>query len=328
MAKYIVKRIFYIIFVFFIMSVLLFFLYNSIPGDPARAEVQELKGKVSPEAIEKAYKEARARYGLDDPLIVRYQKWMTRLLTLNLGYSQKYKADINKLIVPPIKTTVFINIFDIILTLAITIPLGIVMAVHKNSIFDRTVQALTIVGFSVPTFIVALVFIYLFAVKLRWFPVSGMNTPNFQGTPWAKFVDTVWHITLPIIIMIFGALAGMTRYVRAAMVDALSMDFIRTARAKGVKEKVVIYSHAWRNALLPVITLIISWVMSIFAGSLILESMFSLNGMGKFYIDALMAGDYNVALALQVFYILIGLVGNLITDLSYGLVDPRVRINE
>lgn len=189
-------------------------------------------------------------------------------------------------------------------------------------------QVLTIVGHSLPVFIIALLFIYLFAVKLRWFPVSGMKTPNFSGTPWQEFKNMMWHLTLPLTVLTIGSLAGMTRYVRAAMIDALSMDYVKTARAKGLRERVVIYSHAWRNALLPVITLIIGWFMSIFSGSIVTESMFVLEGMGKIYISSLNNQDYNVAIAIQLFYIVMAVLGNLIADISYGIVDPRVRVNK
>lgn len=139
-------------------------------------------------------------------------------------------------------------------------------------------------------------------------------------------VSTIWHF--PVIVMTVAALGSMTRYVRAAMIDALRMDYIRTARAKGLKEKVVIYSHAWRNALLPVITLIISWFMSIFMGSIVIEQIFQLNGIGKMYYVGLMNQDYDMALAVNMLYCIITLLSNLITDLSYGLVDPRVRIDK
>ena len=135
-------------------------------------------------------------------------------------------------------------------------------------------------------------------------------------------------MTLPVLVMTVGSLGGMTRYVRAAMIEALSMDYIRTARAKGLREKVVVYSHAWRNALLPVITVLIGWFISIFSGSLIIEQKFALNGMGQLYYQGLMNNDFELALAIQMFYVLIALVGQLITDLSYGIVDPRVRVNK
>lgn len=328
MTKYISKRILYMIFVFCVMSLILFFLYNLIPGDPARAQVEPLKDKLTPEEYQLRYEQARKSLGLDDPLIVRYGRWIGGVLKLDFGDSSVYKKPVIDVVIPPMKNTIFINVFVVLAVLLITIPLGIRTAVKQNSGFDKTVQVLTVVGHSVPVFIMALLFIFIFAVKLRWFPVSGMNTPNFKGTGFALFKDTMYHLALPLIIMIVGSLAGVTRYVRAAMIDALSMDYIKTARAKGLKEKVVIYSHAWRNALLPVITLIIGWLMSVFSGSLVIEAMFNLHGMGKFYIDALNNQDYNIALAIQMFYIVIALVGNLITDISYGFVDPRVKVDQ
>jgi len=327
MGKYILKRVFYMIFVFFIMSFILFFLYNMIPGDPVRAQLEPLKNKLTPEEYQYIYEQLRKALGLDDPLIVRYGKWISNTLRGNLGNSLVYKQPVLEVVKTPLKNTVFINIFAIALALGITIPLGIHCAVKRNSIFDKTVQVLTIVGYSIPVFIIVLLFIYIFAVTLEWFPVSGMSTPNFKGTPFEAFLDRLYHLALPLMVLTVGSLGGMTRYVRAAMIDALSMDYIKTARAKGLKERVVIYSHAWRNALLPVITLIIGWLMSVFSGSLVVERMFNLHGMGKFYIDALANQDYNVALAIQMFYIVIALIGNLIADLSYGLVDPRVRVN-
>lgn len=327
MLKYIFKRLIYMVFIFFVMSIVLFSVYNLIPGDPARVEVEGLKATLKPDDYQRAYEEARQRLGLDEPKIVRYGKWMGGILTGDFGQSSVYKKPVTTVIKAPMGNTIFINIFSIFLALVITIPLGIICAVKKKSIFDNAVQVLTIVGYSIPVFIFSLIFIYIFAVKLRWFPVSGMNTPNFSGTGFAWFLDRMYYLALPLIVMTVGNLGGLTRYVRAAMIEALRMDYIRTARAKGLKEKVVIYSHAWRNALLPVITLIIGWVMSVFSGSLVIESIFNLNGMGKFYIAALTNQDYNVALAVQLFYMLIALAGNLIIDLSYGLVDPRVRVN-
>ena len=198
----------------------------------------------------------------------------------------------------------------------------------KFSKFDNAVQVLTIVGYSVPVYIIALVFMYIFSVKLGIFPLSGMNSPNFQGSGLAFFLDRMYYLALPLIVMTIAALGSMTRYVRAAMIDALSMDYIRTARAKGLREKVVIYSHAWRNALLSVVTLIIGWFMSVFMGSIIIEQMFQLNGIGQMYYKGLMNQDYDLALAIQMLYCVITLISNLITDLSYGIVDPRVRVNK
>ena len=210
-----------------------------------------------------------------------------------------------------------------------TIPLGIFCAVHKGKKVDNTVQVVTMLGYSLPIYIIALIFMFFFCVLWRIFPISGTKTAGaIYATKWDEFVDMLYHIALPTIVMTFASLGGMTRYVRSAMIDALSMDYIRTARAKGLKEKVVIYSHAWRNALLPIITSIIGWFISIFSGSVIIENTFSLNGMGKLYWAGLSNLDFELVLAIQMFYTIVALVGSLIMDISYGLVDPRVRVDK
>lgn len=328
MLKYIGKRLVYMVGVFFVVSVIMFALFNNVPGDRALNQVIAVKGKVSEEQFQVMYEQARESLGLDDPIPVRYVKWMGNLLQGNLGYSTFYKKDVVDVLGEPLKNTIYINICATILALLITIPLGIRCAVKKFSKFDNAVQVLTIVGYSVPIYIIGLVFIYLFSVRFGIFPISGMNSPNFQGTGLAFFADRMHYLALPLIVMTVASLGGMTRYVRAAMIDALRMDYIRTARAKGLKEKVVIYSHAWRNALLSVITLIIGWFMNVFMGSIIIEQIFQLNGIGKMYYTGLLNQDYDVALAIQMLYCVITLISNLVTDLSYGIVDPRVRINK
>lgn len=338
MAKYIAKRIVYIIVVFLILSLLLFFLYNLIPSDPARAELEPIKRSLKPAEYQALYRELRERMGLDDPLIVRYARWMgfapqksggySGLIQGDFGYSNFRKTEVKNIVVEPMKYTIFINIFSTILALGITIPLGIYCAVHKRGKVDNSVQVFTIIGYSIPIYIIALVFIYLFAVLLRIFPVMGMKAPGSMLTGFDAFLERLYYSALPLIVMTFASLGGMTRYVRAAMIESLSMDYIRTARAKGLREKIVIYSHAWRNALLPVITVIIGWFLGIFSGSIIIESTFSLNGMGYLYIQGLNNNDFELVLAMMMFYTVVSLVGSLIIDLSYGLVDPRVRINK
>ena len=297
-----------------------------------------MKNTLTPTEYEARYQALRAEMGLDDPLIIRYLRWfgfwpdvdgkVNGMIQGNFGYSQKYKTDVINILPSRMLNTIYINIFSTLVALAITIPLGIACAVHKRGKMDNTVQVLSIVGYSIPVYIIALVFIWLFAVTLRWLPVVGMETPGNNFTGWRAFWDKIYYMTLPVLVMTVGSLGGMTRYVRAAMIESLSMDYIRTARAKGLRERVVIYSHAWRNALLPVITVLIGWFISIFSGSLIIEQMFGLNGMGQLYYQGLMNNDYELALAIQMFYVLIALVGQLITDLSYGIVDPRVRVNK
>ena len=339
MGKYLVKRFIYIIVVFFILSFLIFMIYNMLPVDKAaesaRAEITANRNL----NYEERYEYWQNQYGTNGTKVERYLRWLgvypysngsfNGLLQGNLGTSTKFAKPVGEVLIEPMKNTVFLNIFATILALGITIPLGIFCAVKKRSKRDVAVQVGTIIGYSLPTFIIAIVFIWLFAIILGWFPVSGMQTAgSLTWSKWDQFWDRMYHMSLPLIVMTFSSLGGMTRYVRAAMIEALSMDCIRTARAKGLREKVVIYSHAWRNALLPIITLVIGWFLGIFGGSLMIENIFALNGIGKVYYDALQGNDNEVILALQMFYISLSLFGNLLIDIIYGFVDPRVRVNK
>lgn len=340
MGKYIAKRIGYMALVFLIISFLMYSLYNLIPSDPARAELEAMKTTLKPDEYEQMYQDLRERMGLNDHLVIRYARWIglypdvqdqgfNGLLQGNFGYSNFFKQSVIDVIKTPMSNTIFINIFSTIAALGITIPLGIYCAVHKGKKIDSGVQVVTMVGYSMPIYIIALIFMFFFCVFWRIFPISGTKTAGaIYANGWEEFKDMFIHICLPVIVMTFASLGGMTRYVRSAMIDALSMDYIRTARAKGLKEKVVIYSHAWRNALLPVITSIIGWFISIFSGSVIIENTFSLNGMGKLYWTGLNNLDFELVLAIQMFYTIVALMGSLLMDISYGLVDPRVRVDK
>lgn len=353
MWKYILKRLGYMLVVLLILSFLMYLIYDLIPNDLARQELEPRKADLIKQGTyEQQYNELRQQYGQDDTVIIRYLRWigvvkgndvyrngdpdtgyllkegeLDGLLQGNLGYSRKEGKPAVELIGEPMKNTVYLNIFVTIFTLALTIPLGIFCAVKRGSKRDTVVQMVTIVGYSIPVFITAILFIWLLAVIFPIFPVSGMKTPGADYVGFRATLDKLYYMALPAIVMIFTSLGGMTRYVRAAMIEALSMDCIRTARAKGIREKVVIYSHAWRNALIPIMTLVIGWFLSIFSGSIMVENIFGLNGVGKIYINSLTTSDFEVVLALQMFYVCISLVGNLIIDLAYGLADPRIRVD-
>lgn len=350
MAKYVLKRIGYMLVVLVILSLVMFLIYNLVPNNRAYTDTQaEMTAKkstlknLSPDEyqayFDKVYLSYQRKYGTDtNNLLVRYGRWvgiyplydgsLDGLLQGNFGYSMEQKKDVVDVIPDPMKVTIFINIFATVLALGITIPLGIYCSIKKGKKFDQAVQVVTIIGYSLPTFIIAILFIWIFCSLLGIFPPSGMKTPgsNYEGLKW--FGDTMYFLALPLICMTFCSLGGMTRYVRASMIDALSMDCIRTARAKGVKEKTVIYSHAWRNALIPIVSLVIGWFLSIFSGSLVFENMFGISGMGQLMFRSLMAKDFDVIMFLQLFYVAISLIANLVIDIVYGLVDPRVRITK
>ena len=339
MGKYILKRLGYMLVVFLILSLLMYLVYAMIPYDRARAEAENWKQvyKNDPAGFEAKYQELRKELGLDQNVIVRYLGWIgvvpingqyQGILQGDLGYSYVYDRPVQDVLAKPMRNTIFINIFATIFGLGITIPLGIFCGVKRGSKRDTAVQVATIVGYSIPVFISAILFIWIFAINLGWFPVSGMKTPGSNFTGMKKYLDELYYMALPLIVMTATSLGGMTRYVRSSMIEALSMDCIRTARAKGLREKTVIYSHAWRNALIPIITLVVGWFLSIFSGSIMVENIFGLNGMGRIYINSLTAKDFEVVLLLQMFYVIIGLMGNLVIDILYGFADPRIRVNK
>lgn len=349
MGKYILKRIGYMLAVLVVLSFILFLIYNLVPNNraytDAKAEMTTMKTRLrnaseaeKEKMFEDLYVEYQRKYGTDTKnMVVKYLRWIgfmpnyygtySGLIQGDFGYSYELKDDVINVVKQPMKNTVFINIFATILALGITIPLGIVCAVKKGSRGDQVMQVVTIIGYSLPSFVTAILFVWIFCSLLGIFPPSGMKTPGSNFTGWKWFTDRMYYMALPLITMTFCSLGSMTRYVRASMIDALSLDCIRTARAKGVTEKAVIYSHAWRNALIPIVTLVVGWFLGIFGGSLMFENIFGINGMGKLMIQSLRTQDFDVVVLLQLFYVAISLIGNLIIDIVYGLVDPRVRVS-
>ena len=336
MWKYIGKRCLYMLGILLLLSFLVFAVYNLLPVDKAAdMAMQEIAANKNLNYAER-YLYWQRKYGLDGGLFTRYLRWFglksfydgsfNGLLQGNLGTSVAYGKPVLEVVKEPLLNTVFLNGFGAVAALGITIPLGIFCARKKGSKRDVAVQVGTIVGYSMPVFIIDILFIWLFAVKLDLFPVSGMSSVGKDYVGFRAFLDRLYHFALPLMVMTFCSLGGMTRYVRASMIDALRQDFVRTARAKGLRENAVVRSHAWRNALIPVVSLVIGWLLGIFSGSIMIENIFGLNGLGKVYFDALTANDNEIVLAMQMFYIFLALIGNLLVDLAYGLVDPRIRL--
>ena len=338
MTTYLIKRIFYMLGVLLLLSLVIFLVYNLLPVDKAAdMAMQELASNKNLNYAER-YLYYQRRFGLDGGIFLRYLRWVglapyydgsyQGLLQGNFGTSIVYGKPVVEVIKEPLLNTLTLNLFATFFALIITIPLGVFCARRRGSKRDFAVQVGTIVGYSMPAFIIAILFIWLFAVTLDIFPVSGMSTVGKEYTGWEKAIDTAYHFALPLIVMTFCSLGGMTRYVRASMTDALRLDCIRTARAKGLKESTVVRVHAFRNALIPIVSLLIGWLVGVFSGSIMIENVFGINGIGKVYFDALTSNDNEIALAMQTFYILLALVGNLLVDIAYGLVDPRVRIDK
>ena len=325
-GRYLLKRFIYIIFVFFIISILMFFIYKSMPGDPVDAMLGSLRTSMRPDAYQELYDRTAERLGVNQPLPVQYFAWISNMLTGNFGYSTQYQRQVIDVIGAPMFNTIMLNLFTMIVVFLVSIFLGIATAVHKNGVFDKGVQVVTIVGYSIPSFIIALLAIFAFAVKIPIFPISGIRTPGSEATGIAAALDVAWHMALPVLVMSVSGIGGITRYVRASMIDALRMDYIKTARAKGLREKTVIYVHAFRNALIPIVTITTWWIIGLFGGSVVIESVFLWNGHGKMLIDGLMNRDFSIVLTMQMFYVLLSLAGNVLMDIAYTIVDPRVRL--
>ncbi|WP_105301425.1 ABC transporter permease [Anaerococcus marasmi] len=318
MFRYIVKRIINLIPVALIISIMLFAFSKAMPGDPIKA-MMPTTGRMTKQEQEELYQTLQARYGLDKSLPEQYVRWLGRTLKGDLGESTRVRRPVSEYLSEPLKNTIFLNIGSTILSFVLSVLIGIRSATHKGGAFDKTFQTLTLVGLSIPVFFIGLILIFVFAFRLGWFPANGMPRENTFGE-WVKY------LVLPTATLTIGSLASLSRYVRNSMLDALDQDYIRTARSKGLKEKTVIYSHAFRNALIPVVTALTWAVLGMFSGSAITERIFSFRGIGNELIMAVMAQDYNVILALSMFYAVLTLLGNLLMDVAYALVDPRVQL--
>lgn len=328
MLKYIVKRLIHLIPVIIIISIVLFGLLKAMPGSPERFMVQCPEGQ-SPAACELARQEFRDRYRLDDPLPIQYFFWAGNLLQGDLGDSAYYQRPVTDVVGTFIINSIYLNVVSIIVSFLIAIPIGIISAVKRYSLFDNFWQIFSLLGISMPSFFFGILLIYLFSMQLGWFPLSGMTDPRtyHPSKDFFYWIDVLHHMFLPATVLIIGSLAGTIRYVRSAMIDVIRQDYIRTARSKGLSEKVVIYSHAFRNALIPVVTLIAFSIPGLFSGATIIETIFNWPGIGRILIQSLQRRDYSLVLAMNMFYAVLALLSNLLMDLGYAIVDPRVKLN-
>lgn len=332
MGKYLLKRIISLIPVAFVISVILFVIVVSVPGDPVDLAYShlygspEFRGPDGAERLEEFKRQKREEMGLNDGIVVRYVKWMGRTLKLDFGYSTIYDKEVKDVIKEPLKISILINIISLALSFTIAIIVGIKSAIKRFSLYDSFWQVSSLVFMSMPTFFIGLSLIFLFPITLGWFEFGGL--PAYQESIgfFENILRWIRHLILPIITLTIGSLAGTIRYVRNAMIEVLKKDYIRTARAKGLREKVVIYSHAFRNALIPVVTIVAGSLVGIFGGSSITESVFAIKGIGSVLIKALQDRDYNIVLTMNLFYALLALIANVIMDISYALVDPRVKL--
>lgn len=321
MVSYIFRRLIQIIPVLLGITIISFAVIHLAPGKPTDLML-ELNPKVDFEAREKLNR----LYGLDKPLYIQYFNWVKKLSRLDFGRSF---AD-NRLVMTRIKErlpiTILINVIALFIIFLFSIPIGIKSAVERGSLFDKITTVFVFIGFAAPSFWLGLIFISLFGVRLGILPVSGIISLDFENYTFIyKILDLARHLILPVTVAAIGGLAGLSRYMRQSMLNAISQDYIRTARAKGVPEKLVIYKHALRNALLPIITILGLSIPGLISGSVFIESVFNIPGMGRLMLESVFARDYNVIMAGLVISASLTLLGNLLADVAYAYADPRIR---
>jgi len=325
MTAYLLKRIAMLVPLLLGITLITFTVIHLAPGEPV-----EMQTAMSPKITAETRQRLREFYGLDKPLHVQYGLWLGRIARLDFGRS--FAPD-NRPVIDKIKeripVTLSLNIIALVIEFGLALPIGILAAVRRNTLLDKGLTVFVFLGFAMPTFWLALLLMYLFGVKLDWLPISGLHSLGSDRlSTGAWLLDMAKHLVLPIAVASFGSLAGLSRYMRSTMLEVIGQDYITTARAKGLPERVVILKHAFRNALLPIITLLGFSLPGLIGGSVIFETIFAIPGMGQLFFMGVMARDYPLVMGILVIGAGLTLIGNLLADLCYALADPRIRHGE
>ncbi len=324
MSTYLIKRVLFMIPLLLGITIICFFVMRLAPGSPT-----DLQTQMNPKASAEMKERLMSMYELDKPIHMQYWSWLKKLGRGDLGtsFSSDHRPVSDK-ILERLPITILINFLSLLIIIAVAVPIGVLSAVHQDSLFDKVTTVLVFIGFAVPTFWLALLLMIFFGISLGWLPISGLRSLNYEYlSAWGQLVDLAKHLILPVFISAFGGLAGLSRYMRANMLEVIRQDYILTARAKGLSERQVIYKHALRNALLPAITILGLSIPGLIGGSVIFETIFAIPGMGQLFYMSVMARDYPTVMGILLIGAILTLVGNLIADVSYALADPRIRIS-
>ncbi|PLX75849.1 MAG: diguanylate cyclase [Desulfuromonas sp.] len=322
MLIYLVKRLLMMLPMLIGITLISFVVIHLAPGEPT-----DLQTDLNPKASAEMRERLRERYDLDKPLPVQYGIWLSRLVRLDFGesFALDHRPVLDK-VAERLPVTIMINVLSILVILAVSIPIGILSAVRRNSLFDRSTTIFVFIGFAMPSFWLALLLMDYLGVRFGLFPIAGLKSIGHEYLSLAgQLWDYVHHLILPVFVSAFGGLAGFSRYMRSNMLEVIRQDYILTARAKGLSERQVIGKHALRNALLPVITILGLSVPGLIGGSVIFETIFAIPGMGKLFYDGVMMRDYPLIMGILVIGAFLTLVGNLLADIGYAIADPRIR---
>jgi peptide/nickel transport system permease protein len=322
MFTYILRRVLVAIPLIFGVLTLTFFIIRLAPGDPASFFIQP---GVSPKVAE----QMREQYGLNDPLPIQYVKWLSNILQGDFGRSFSRHQPVFDVIIEAVPITLSLAAIGLIAEFVIGIFIGVISAVRQGTKTDRVLTVSALFFYSMPEFWFALMLIIFFSLFLGWLPASNLSSVgvNFELTNFDSVVDRLMHLIMPIIVLATGSSAALIRYVRGSMLEVIRQDYVRTARAKGLSERVVIYKHALRNALLPVVTILGASLPVLLGGALLVEVIFAIPGMGRIQVEAIFARDYPLIIANTFLSAILIVLGNLLADVLYGVVDPRIKLS-
>ena len=320
MTTYIARRLIQTLLVIAILSFACFYLMTLMPGDPVDLMIAS-NPKITAEDVTRL----KELYGLDQPAYKRYAHWMGGLLQGDLGYSRTYRIPVEELMGPRLLNTFILSACSLLLSILIAIPAGVYSALRPGSRFDYAVNFFSFAGISIPSFWLAIVLIIIFAVKLPILPAGGTESLGEDTTGFfATFFDRGYYLILPVLSLAIQQIGRFSRFARSAMLEAMRNDFIRTAKAKGLSRKDVIWKHGFRNALIPLITILALSFSSLFSGAILTETVFAYQGVGKLVYDSIIGNDYNVAMISFVISVSMVLLMNLVADILYGVADPRI----
>jgi peptide/nickel transport system permease protein len=304
--------------------VVVFLLIHAAPGDPALLYAGLRPGAAVPDAVLAGIRE---EHGLDRPLAVQFVSWVARAARLDFGESILHRRNVSDLIGERLPLTLLLNGLALLVALAVGIPAGVASAVRRGSLFDRVSASAFFLLYSLPTFWTALLLIEIFGVRLQLLPLYGSVGSGHEGLgAGARFADRLAHLVLPVTVLAYGMVAFLARFVRSSLLEVLGEEYVRTARAKGVGGAGVVWSHAFRNALVPLVSLLAMIVPWLISGSVIVEQIFQWNGIGSLFFGAILSRDYPLVMGLTLMTALVTVAASLVADLLYAVVDPRVRV--
>ncbi len=320
MTTFIIRRLIQTLIVIALLSYFCYILMTLMPGDPVELMIQS-NPKITSADIERL----RTLYGLDQPGYVRYFNWVSTILHGDLGYSRTYRIPVSEIMGPKLWNTFILSTASLVLALLIAVPVGVFSALRPNSKTDYFINFFSFAGISVPSFWLALMLIIIFSVWLKVLPAGGTYTIGEEYSSWtAEVLDRAKFLILPTCSLAYLQIGRFVRFTRSAMLEAMRNDYIRTAKAKGMSYYTVIWKHGFRNALIPLITILTLSFSGLFSGALITESVFAYQGAGKLVYDSIIANDFNVAMVSFIISVTMVLIMNLLADILYGVVDPRI----